>query len=108
MPTEYDIENLPVSEGVKHVLRTCPYFDVHIIDGKVCALMHFAFTVGLVINMDEHAYSHRYCYDGLLDARADLMEMVAKNDCSYDPDGPWIKCKGYNRDYRNPKLNDPF
>lgn len=77
------------------------YFEIRKINGHgYCALLRFGFTVGLCVQLDETGYSGRYCFEHLSDAK----EAINTWDGYGDPDGNWIKYKGYKGDYRNPKL----
>lgn len=93
--------------GLAALLRELGYFNLKIIDGVVCGLSPFLFTVGLVVNIDKHGYERRYCYSELLDAKAALESWDGKDH----PDGPWIKCKGRYQgkpvDLSNPGAADP-
>ena len=67
------------------------YFDLREVPNYgLCGLHRFAFTVGLVVGIDEHSYVGRYCYQSLMDARVAL----AVWDGVDDPSGEWIKYKG--------------
>ena len=59
-------------------------------DGTLCGLCRFAFTIGLMIGLDETGYYGRYCYSNLSDAREALISYLGEGD----PTGPWIKYKG--------------
>ena len=65
----------------------------------ICGLMNFIFTVGLVVNIDEHSYSGRYCFE----RRADAIESFRNWDGKNDPPGNWIKYKGEGGERRNSK-----
>lgn len=71
----------------------------------LCALHPFAFTIGLVVDIDSVGYSRRYCFPNRSDAKAALDEF---EDAALHASGPWIKCKGRYQgqpiDLRNPEL----
>jgi hypothetical protein len=80
------------------------YFSPRVIDGKVCALSNFLFTIGLMVDIKNDLYERRYCFENYADAKAALNDW----DGTGHPDGPWIKCKGVYEgvgiDLTNPKL----
>lgn len=64
-------------------LKTEFYFELREIPGRgICGLQRMAFTVGLFYNIDQYTYEGRY-----------------------DPSGPWIKHKGYMKEYSNPNIH---
>jgi hypothetical protein len=69
-------------------------------NGSLCALLPFAFTWGLVVGLEEHGYSRRYCFEHFEDA----LESLASWDGEGHPGGNWIKCKGAGIDLLNPNL----
>ena len=76
--------------------------EVEVKNNMVCALCRFAFTIGILVDVDEVGYSHRYCYGNILDAIT-----AYKNwDGIGEPEG-FIKRKGPigQPDY---SPNDPF
>lgn len=82
------------------------YTDLKIIPtGQVCGLMKFAFTSGLMVELNRIDYERRYCYEFESDARAALRVWNGQGH----PTGPWIKCKGRYKgrpiDLLNPKIN---
>ena len=77
------------------------YFNLKVIDGKLCGLYRFAFTTGLVVDLTECEYSHRYCYSNLSDAKEALEKYLNTEE---HPTGPWIKMKGSKGELSNPNL----
>lgn len=71
-------------------LLSLGYTDLRTVDGKLCGLLRFLFTTGLVVNLDQDGYELRYCYEHHEDAQAAL----AAWDGNGHPSGPWIKLKG--------------
>lgn len=63
-----------------------------------CALLQFAFTWGLVVNLGPDCYERRYCFEH----RADAAQAFAAWNGVDHPGGPWIKCKGLGIDLLNP------
>ena len=85
------LETILISEG---------YFNLkYIINIGLCGLYRFAFTTGLIININNIGYDGRYCYSTLADAK----EALEKWDGTNDPSGPWIKYKGIKGERRNDK-----
>ena len=58
----------------------------------LCALRKFMFTVGLILNIDEHSYEERYCYPYKYTIDA-LLAINTWNGEGYPP-GRWVKRKG--------------
>lgn len=72
------------------------YYNLLVINGKVCGLHRFMFTTGLVVGLTFDSYERRYCYETERDAGAALILW----DGVEHPDGPWIKLKGtYEGEY---------
>jgi hypothetical protein len=71
-------------------LKTEGYYALTTIDGKLCGLHRFAFTVGLVVGLERTGYERRYCYE----AESDALESLLTWDGKDHPSGNWIKCKG--------------
>jgi hypothetical protein len=74
------------------------YFDVKVLDGKVCGLLRLAFTTGLIVDIGKYGYNCRYCYP----RHGDAVEALAAWDGKGDPPGNWIKRKGGGGDVENP------
>jgi hypothetical protein len=69
-----------------------------LIDGKLCGLMRYAYTIGLLydIGYDREGfreYVRRYCFDHLASAYLSLMTW-ADNPRALHAPGEWIKVKG--------------
>jgi hypothetical protein len=58
--------------------------------GEWAGLRRMAYTVGLMVGLDETGYRHRYCYENAGDAFIAILQWDGKGD----PCGPWIKNKG--------------
>jgi hypothetical protein len=71
-------------------LHDLGYTHLRKINGQMCGLQQFMFTVGLMVGLDEKGYERRYCFERHEDAADALMRW----DGNHHPDGPWIKCKG--------------
>lgn len=79
------------------------YYAIREISGKgFCGLMRFAFTVGLVIGMNDVGYYGRYCYH----SNAEALKALESWDGTGDPSGEWIKYKGVGGERRNPILEE--
>ena len=64
-------------------------------DGRLIGIMRMAFTTALVVNIDHVGYSGRYCYKIYADALEDFRTWDGVND----PEGEWLKYKGYGKEY---------
>ena len=60
----------------------------------VCGILRFAFTTGVVIDMDRYQYRGRYCYKSKADALLGLAELIDKPEILHPTDSNWIKYKG--------------
>jgi hypothetical protein len=65
--------------------------------GEWAALSRMAFTVGIVVGLDETGYRCRWCYAHQLEA----LEALAVWDGTGNPAGPWLKQKGRLMDGRS-------
>ena len=81
MTTE-EIVQVGIAEGYTN-LKSLP-------DKGICGLYRFAFTVGLVIGIDDWGYYGRYCYHTKKEAQDALESWNGVGD----PSGEWIKYKG--------------
>lgn len=81
-------------------LTAMGYTDLCEVAGQPCGLYRFMFTTGLMVGIDEHGYSRRYCYEDEQDAREALMMW----DGRCHPGGPWIKVNGLGVDALNPEF----
>lgn len=88
--------SLPLREQLEHE----GYSDLVEINGKVCGLLPFLFTTGLMVGLENGFYELRYCFEAEKDARAALERW----DGEGHPTGPWIKAKGVNVDLLNPNF----
>lgn len=80
-----------ISPKLQRTLFDEGYMYLKEISGKVCGIMPFLFTWGLVVGLDEFGYSHRFCYD----SRSDAVEAIGEyTSLDTDPPGNWIKEKG--------------
>ena len=66
------------------------YTHVRVIEDKVCGLLPFIFTWGLVIGIDRSGYEYRYCFEDLAEA---LWQMENWNG-QFHPGVRWVKVKG--------------
>lgn len=72
-------------------------------DHKICGLLPFMFTTGLVVDIDQFGYGRRYCYPNTESAVDGYVKWLANGTTFNDPqDDMWIKCKGDRGDYTNP------
>lgn len=82
------------------------YFNLKVVDGKICGLMKFMYTIGLVVNIKEWDYEYRYCYPYANTAECLLDFGVYKY--GVDPIGGWVKQKGGNIDRVNPAIEEEW
>lgn len=84
------------------------YRDLTFIPGKgICGLKLFLHSIGLVVDIDEDGYDHRYCYPLKYHVRCLIAwEIWKRNGPTEHPDDEfWIKRKGSNP-IRNPNYID--
>ena len=83
------------------VMRANGYLDSRKLpEANWCALLQFAFTWAVVVDLKVSGYGRRYCYEHYEDASRALEEW----DGIGHPSGPWVKCKGAGIDLLNPNL----
>lgn len=87
-----------IDDNLEDFLISCGYSHLSVKDnGKVCGLMNFIFTTGLMVGLNLDDYEIRYCYENFDDALAALEKFNGVGD----PSGPWIKAKGLGQDRLN-------
>jgi hypothetical protein len=99
---------------LKEQLLADGYFHLKEVDGKICGLMRFAFTVGLMVNitLDEvfgtslSEYEYRFCYP-YEKAEECLLDLKVYK-YGEDPIGGWVKQKGSGIDRVNPAIEDEW
>ncbi len=77
----------------------------------LCGLSHFAFTCGLVIDIDETGYLGRYCFHTVGEAAEALANMPKELPNRIETmEGNWIKFKGHievsNENYKKHERTD--
>lgn len=80
---------------------------IEIQNNGLCAIHRFMFTYGIVTDLQEHNYSHRWCYKTYEEAQIALKYW----DGIGDPPGLWIKYKGIAGEWGNilrPEFNEQF
>jgi hypothetical protein len=95
---------------LEETLRADGYFFLREIDGKICGLMKFAFTVGLMVNitLDEmfitpmSQYEYRFCYP--YEKAQECLNDLTIYKYGVDPIGGWVKQKGSGIDRVNPVI----
>jgi hypothetical protein len=96
---EKDLKRL---ELLRNDLETDGYSHLTVIEGRgICGLLEFVYTVGLCFGLDYMGYSGRYCYPKSVVADAVLALNIW--DGNNDPLGRWVKYKGRDGEYTNPK-----
>jgi hypothetical protein len=94
-----------MSEQLEKFFKELGFEGVKYIQGKgYCGVQKYAFTYGLVYNIDITGYQGRYCYPNKFNALAALQIW----DGQGDPPGLWIKHKGDGIDKTNPLLKDEY
>jgi len=71
------------------------YMSPVVLPPGLCALMIYAHTVGIVVNIHAGGYERRYCYDSYVEAAEALRDWITLG--GDHPPGPWIKVKGSYR-----------
>lgn len=80
------------------------YVNVRFIEGRgYCGLRNFIFTLGLCYGLDDTGFYGRWCYPK--DLAIFGVIAYSKWDGNGDPDGPWVKFKGYEGEYSNEEVN---
>lgn len=87
-------------EGYSRVRR----MDAGLLAGQYIGIRRFAFTVGLCVGLDWDCYHYRYCYP--LEQSAWAIRAAATWDGEGHPPGPWVKCKGTDREFGNPEMSN--
>ena len=105
---------MKLTPELEDTLHADGYLCLREIDGKICGLMKFAYTVGLIVDItmenvfgkEYSTYQFRYCYpyEKTREAVADLL--VYKY--LVDPIGGWVKQKGGIIDRVNPAIEDEW
>lgn len=96
---EKDLKRL---ELLRYDLETEGYFNLKVIEGRgICGLYEFIYTVGLCYGLDQIGYYGRYCYPKNIASDAVLALTIW--DGNNDPLGRWVKYKGRDGEYGNPK-----
>lgn len=96
---EKDLKRLEI---LKEELESYGYFQLKVVEGRgICGLQVFMFTVGLCYGLDETAFKGRWCYPK--DLSIDAVLALAVWDGKEDPAGRWLKYKGRDGEYWNPK-----
>jgi len=84
------------SKPLLDCLHTEGYYNLTEINGRLCGLHRFAFTVGLVVGLDYFGYEGRYCFE----RESDALESLLTWDGKQHPSGEWLKFKGkYEGEY---------
>ena len=73
-------------EGIQHMKKLAT--------GEWAGVQKFLFTYGLMVGLDMFGYRTRFCYP----TEAEALDALLQWDGRGDPDGPWIKEKGSDKD----------
>jgi hypothetical protein len=68
-------------------LERLGYTEIATIDGNLCGLMRFMFTVGVCYGLDETGYRGRFCFDNHLDASLFLADWDGSKPPTIGVDG---------------------
>ena len=85
----------------KHWSEFCSDFR-EVPEKGLCAIHRFIFTFGIVTNLNEISYAHKWCFDTKEEALIALKHWDGKGD----PLGLWKKYKGENGEYSNSLRSD--
>ena len=100
---EYEENTLTVEDYAAIVAGLEAFYPkFFILNNKLCAVSDFAFTSGLIYNIDFHSYQQRYCFPN----KRSLSKELEVWDGKGHPGGNWIKCKGLYGDFSNPLVID--
>ena len=80
-----------ITPELQKILNENGYYMPKLINGKLCALMDYMFTTGIVVNITEYSYERRYCFQHTIEA---LLAIEVYEDLTQHAPGGWIKCKG--------------
>lgn len=105
---------MKLTEEVRTILEEDGYLQLREVDGVICGVMRFAFTLGLMVNikLDEvfnmslSEYEYRYCYP--YEKSVECLNDLAVYKYGEDPIGGWIKQKGSGIDRVNPAIEDKW
>jgi hypothetical protein len=98
-----ELAQLELTDELKANLESQGYMSLRVIPNKgICGLLRLAYTMGLVVGIDETGYYGRYCYPEAHQAVIGLLTWNGEGD----PSGEWLKWKGEGGDRR--RLPDPI
>jgi hypothetical protein len=79
-------------ENLRNKLEAMGYTNCKRVNEKWVAMLPFAFTTAILVDLKESGYERRYCFEHESEAIESLEQYV---DPNAHPSGPWIKVKGY-------------
>lgn len=85
------------TDRIQAIAKAEGYLATKVVDGKVYGVTRFIFTTGLVADVTDIGYDHRYCFENHADAVEAFAVWVGG-----DPTGNWVKRKGRGGDFANP------
>lgn len=105
---------MKLTPEVKAILEKDGFFDLKEVDGVICGLQRFMFTIGLMVNITVEdfcgipggVYEYRYCYP--YEKTAECLVDLVLYKYGVDPLGGWIKQKGGHIDRVNPAIEDEW
>lgn len=103
---------MKLTPEIQKILEDDGYSHLREIDGVICGLFPFMYTVGLMVNIymegvlgrELSTYEYRFCYPYKQAGQALLALKLF--EYGKDPIGGWIKQKGYGIDRTNPNLKE--
>jgi hypothetical protein len=95
-------KNLKRLEVLRECLELEGYVNLTVIEGRgICGLQKFMYTMGLCFGLDELSFNGRYCFPHAV--ALDAFYAITVWDGKEDPPGRWVKYKGKDGEYWNPK-----
>jgi hypothetical protein len=94
---------MKLTDEIKQSLESDGYFELKESNGFILGLMKFAFTLAIVVDIhNDGSYEHRFCYP--YGKALECLMAYKLYEGIDDPQGSWIKNKGWNVDRLNPAI----
>ena len=84
--------------GLTQLLALQGYYHFRVVDGRLCCLWRYLFTIGLIHDIDEDEYKGRWCFDSEKEAISVLDSLEEIPDDRSKLPGKWRKYKGEGED----------
>lgn len=99
---EKDLKRLEI---LREQLENDGWLHLRVVEGRgICGFCPFIYTMGLCYGVDNVGWFGRWCYPHAEAYNAYLAFAVW--DGKEDPLGKWVKYKGRDAEYENPKLQE--